>query len=113
MDDAALEKELEKLQREARRGAGAASTPEAPEAPAPREPAELPEGFSRQQLVLCFVAAIVVTVLLPQVSWSRYVLLPLTFLGTWAHEMGHGLTSVLCGGEFEKLVMRMCEPVRG
>ena len=105
MDDAALEKELEKLQREARRGAGAASTPEAPEAPAPREPAELPEGFSRQQLVLCFVAAIVVTVLLPQVSWGRYVLLPLTFLGTWAHEMGHGLTSVLCGGEFEKLVI--------
>lgn len=108
MDDAALEKELEKLQREARRGAGApaASTPEAASGPeASREPAELPGGFSRQQLVLCFVAAIVVTVLLPQVTWGRYVLLPLTFLGTWAHEMGHGLTSVLCGGEFEKLVI--------
>ena len=111
MDDAALEKELEKLQREARR----ASAPDpAVEAPEPseaqperraREPAELPAGFSRKQLVLCFVAAVAVTILLPQVTWGRYVLLPLTFLGTWAHEMGHGLTSLLCGGEFEKLVI--------
>ena len=30
-------------------------------------------------------------------------LYPFTLLGTWVHEMGHGLGALLCGGRFDRL----------
>ncbi len=37
---------------------------------------------------------------LPYLGWVQY---PFVLLGTWFHEMGHGLTSLLVGGTFEYL----------
>ncbi|MEN9203146.1 MAG: M50 family metallopeptidase [Thermostichus sp. DG02_1_bins_55] len=50
-----------------------------------------------------WVAAAGVTVLLWQFSWGNYVLYPFTLLATWFHEMGHGLTALLLGGNFHRL----------
>ncbi|SEK84267.1 Peptidase M50B-like [Aquimarina amphilecti] len=46
--------------------------------------------------------AIVVVILwqLPYFGWFQY---PFRLLGTWFHEMGHGLMAVLLGGSFEHL----------
>lgn len=44
-------------------------------------------------------------VLMMFVPFGREVLYPFTLLGTWVHEMGHGLTSLLLGGSFGKLVI--------
>ncbi|WP_299221736.1 M50 family metallopeptidase [uncultured Aquimarina sp.] len=48
------------------------------------------------------VVALVVIVLwqLPYFGWFQY---PFRLLGTWFHEMGHGLTALLAGGSFEYL----------
>lgn len=50
---------------------------------------------------LALVACI--TIILWQFPTGRYVLYPFTILGAWFHEMGHGLTAMLLGGNFEKL----------
>lgn len=38
--------------------------------------------------------------LLWQLPYFGYIQYPLLLLGTWFHEMGHGLTALLLGGEF-------------
>jgi hypothetical protein len=45
----------------------------------------------------------VLTVLLWQFPAGRYILYPFTILGTWFHEMGHGLTAMLLGAKFQSL----------
>lgn len=47
----------------------------------------------------------VLTVVLWQLPWGRQALFPFTLLATYAHEMGHGLTALLLGGEFRSLEM--------
>ncbi|KAA1247312.1 M50 family metallopeptidase [Aquimarina sp. RZ0] len=49
-----------------------------------------------------FIVAIIVLVLwqLPYFGWFQY---PFRLLGTWFHEMGHGLTAVCIGGDFKHL----------
>ena len=37
--------------------------------------------------------------------YGRQLLYPLTLLATYAHELGHGLTAVLMGFEFEQLYL--------
>lgn len=46
--------------------------------------------------------AIIVFVIwqLPYFGWVQY---PFILLGTWFHEMGHGLTAILVGGDFKYL----------
>ncbi len=51
------------------------------------------------------VAAAVVTVVLWQFPWGNYVLYPFSILATWFHEMGHGLTAMLLGGDFKQLLI--------
>lgn len=51
------------------------------------------------------LAAVAVTVALYIVPYGHYVAYPLVLLSTYAHEMGHGLTALLVGGEFESFVM--------
>ncbi|GGX07257.1 peptidase M50 [Aquimarina muelleri] len=48
------------------------------------------------------MVAIVVFVIwqLPYFGWVQY---PFILLGTWFHEMGHGLTAILVGGSFKYL----------
>jgi hypothetical protein len=49
-----------------------------------------------------FIIAIVVIAIwqLPYLGWVQY---PFILLGTWFHEMGHGVTSLILGGTFEFL----------
>ncbi|MBW1298957.1 M50 family peptidase [Aquimarina litoralis] len=48
------------------------------------------------------IVAVVVIILwkFPYFGWFQY---PFILLGTWFHEMGHGLTAVILGGSFEHL----------
>lgn len=45
------------------------------------------------------------TVVLYVVPYGHYVAYPLVLLSTYAHEMGHGMTALLLGGEFAAFVM--------
>ncbi|WP_338760787.1 M50 family metallopeptidase [Bernardetia sp. ABR2-2B] len=49
--------------------------------------------------------AAVITVVLFNVPYGRYVSYPFLILGTWFHEMGHGLMALLWGGNFNNLEM--------
>jgi len=61
-------------------------------------------SLPRERLVGAFVVAAVVSLLLPLIPWGRTALYPFALLGTWAHEMGHGLVGELVG-DFERLVL--------
>lgn len=64
----------------------------------------LPE---RGRLRWAFLGAVGLSVVLHLIQpWGRWALFPFAVLGTWAHEMGHGLCAILLGGHFEKLVLR-------
>ncbi|MGQ9836998.1 MAG: M50 family metallopeptidase [Cyanobacteriota bacterium] len=58
---------------------------------------------SKQHSLVWLLAAAGVTVLLWQFPWGNYILYPFTILATWFHEIGHGLTALLLGGEFHRL----------
>lgn len=49
------------------------------------------------------LAAAIATVLLWQLPVGGYILYPFTILATWFHEMAHGLTALLLGGQFQQL----------
>lgn len=53
--------------------------------------------------MLAFVGAVAASVILPRLPYGRELLYPFSLLGTWAHEMGHGLTAEILGGGFEEL----------
>jgi len=50
------------------------------------------------------VAAMIV-ILLPKIPFGNYLIYPFMILTTWFHEMGHGLTAILVGMEFDQLVI--------
>jgi hypothetical protein len=51
------------------------------------------------------IAAAAFTVVLWQIPGGNYILYPFTILATWFHEMAHGLTALLMGGRFTKLLI--------
>ncbi|MCB9679915.1 MAG: M50 family metallopeptidase [Alphaproteobacteria bacterium] len=51
------------------------------------------------------IASVVVTFVLYQVPYGHEIGRPLVWLSTLAHELGHGITALLVGGRFGKLVM--------
>ncbi len=55
----------------------------------------------RKAILLLFIT--IVNVSLFQFELGRQLLYPFTILGTWFHEMSHGLMAMLNGGNFEKL----------
>ncbi|MDX2099829.1 MAG: M50 family metallopeptidase [Leptolyngbyaceae cyanobacterium bins.59] len=55
--------------------------------------------------LLWLIAAAIATVFLWQVPIGNYLLYPFSILATWFHEMGHGLTAMLLGGRFERLLI--------
>ena len=63
------------------------------------------EGERRRQLMGAFWGAVLLSVILALVPGGRYALYPFSLLATWAHELGHGFTALLVGGEFERLVL--------
>lgn len=50
------------------------------------------------------VAGLVVT-MLPALPFGAYLIYPFVILSTWFHEMGHGLTALLLGQQFEQLLI--------
>ncbi len=60
---------------------------------------ELSEGT----LVRLFWAAVAMSLILPRVPYGRLALYPFALLGTWAHELGHGVTAKITGGSFNRL----------
>jgi len=67
-----------------------------------RAAAELPT--ERIGLIWLVVAALG-TILIWRLPYGNYVLYPFTILATWFHEMGHGLTALLTGGHFDRLLI--------
>ncbi|OGU57222.1 MAG: hypothetical protein A2X64_10730 [Ignavibacteria bacterium GWF2_33_9] len=60
------------------------------------------QGDSKKEIfVLIFFA--VITSVLWQFQIGIYILYPFTILGTWFHEMSHGLAAMALGGDFRKL----------
>ena len=51
------------------------------------------------------IGAAIATAMLWQMPLGNYILYPFTILATWFHEMGHGLTAMILGGDFEKLLI--------
>jgi len=58
---------------------------------------------SRTRLIVLFWVAALASVVLAYVPFGEYALYPFALLSTWVHEMGHGLTAELVGGEFRRL----------
>ena len=52
---------------------------------------------------LVFVISVVVTAALYAIPQARMIAYPLILLSTLAHELGHGLTAILTGGDFKTL----------
>lgn len=55
--------------------------------------------------LLWLVGASVLTVVLWQFPFGNYILYPFSILATWFHEMGHGVTAMLLGGQFNRLLI--------
>jgi hypothetical protein len=49
------------------------------------------------------VGALLILALQHSLPMGRLLLYPFTLLSTWVHEMGHGVTALLCGGQFARL----------
>ncbi|MFW6358640.1 MAG: M50 family metallopeptidase [Chroococcales cyanobacterium] len=64
-----------------------------------------PAGNENQIGVGWLLTAAIATIILWQVPWGDYILYPFSILATWFHEMGHGLTAIAFGGDFERLVL--------
>lgn len=60
---------------------------------------------SDNRLLTYFWVAAAISVVLPRIPYGRTILYPFALLGTWAHEMGHGLAAILVGGSFDRLVL--------
>lgn len=55
---------------------------------------------SRGALLTALAISLVVSWVVP---FGRYLMYPFTLLGTWVHEMGHGLAALAVGGTFASL----------
>lgn len=68
----------------------------------------LPEeltGVGSNRLMAFFWVAAAVSLILPRIPYGRNLLYPFALLGTWVHEMGHGVFAILAGGSFNRLVI--------
>lgn len=62
-------------------------------------------SLQRAKLARAFWLAVAATLALHFVPYGDFFLYPFALLGTWAHEMGHGLTALLVGGSFDRLLL--------
>ncbi|MEQ8771627.1 MAG: M50 family metallopeptidase [Erythrobacter sp.] len=60
---------------------------------------------SQAEIVGRLFLAVIVVIALPALPFGTYLIYPFVILTTWFHEMGHGLTAVLFGQHFERLVI--------
>jgi Peptidase M50B-like len=69
-----------------------------------RETPSKQQGGERPTARYALIGASVISLLLSWfVPFGRTLLYPFTLLGTWVHEMGHGLTALAVGGKFDSL----------
>ena len=61
-------------------------------------------GSQTEQIGRLFVAVLVV-MSLPALPFGHYLTYPFVILTTWFHEMGHGMTALLMGQDFEQLAI--------
>lgn len=61
--------------------------------------------IGRRKTVQWLIVSGLITVLLWQTPFGGLTLYPFTILATWFHEMGHGLTAMLLGGHFDRLLI--------
>ncbi len=66
-------------------------------------PYQTPHDGQRARVALILFA--VLTIAAWQLELGRLVLYPFTLFATYAHEMGHGLTALVLGADFDKLIM--------
>jgi hypothetical protein len=58
---------------------------------------------SQAEQVGRLVLAVVLVLFLPSLPFGTYLIYPFVILTTWFHEMGHGLTALLMGQDFQQL----------
>ncbi|MEL6877985.1 MAG: M50 family metallopeptidase [Pseudomonadota bacterium] len=63
------------------------------------------EPGSQAEQVGRLVLAVVVILFLPALPFGNYLIYPFSILTTWFHEMGHGMTAILMGQDFERLLI--------
>lgn len=63
-----------------------------------------PPGSPSEQVGRLILAAALV-VFVPQLPLGAYLLYPFAILTTWFHEMGHGLTALMLGWHFDRLIL--------
>lgn len=61
-------------------------------------------GSQAEQVGRLLLAGILV-VMLPALPFGNYLIYPFVILTTWFHEMGHGLTALLLGQQFQQLMI--------
>lgn len=59
----------------------------------------------KQKQTLALFAFGAITIILWNVPGGGLILYPFTLLGTWFHEMAHGIAAILMGGNFQQLVI--------
>ena len=64
---------------------------------------EVKPSVQREQSYI--VAFAVLTIIAWQTQIGTLALMPFTLLSTWWHEMAHGLTAIMLGADFERLVI--------
>ncbi|MBA3864180.1 MAG: hypothetical protein C0517_09580, partial [Erythrobacter sp.] len=60
---------------------------------------------SQGEAVGRLVLAGLVVVMLPALPFGTYLIYPFAILTTWFHEMGHGLTALALGQQFQQLMI--------
>ena len=61
------------------------------------------ESGNKKKNLIILISITVITIALWQIPGGQWIIYPFTILGTWFHEMGHGLTALILGGDFIKL----------
>ncbi len=65
----------------------------------------LVEPGSQAEQVGRLLLAGVIVIFLPALPFGNYLIYPFVILTTWFHEMGHGLTALMMGQQFERLMI--------
>ncbi|WP_400081201.1 M50 family metallopeptidase [Winogradskyella sp. R77965] len=64
----------------------------------------MPKNYkTNYRAIFGFILASILLVLIWRTYYGYYILYPFTILGTWFHEMGHGIMSIIVGGNFMRL----------
>lgn len=59
--------------------------------------------MKRKTRLIWLISFFTITIVLWNFPFGYYILYPFTILGTWFHEMAHGLTAILMGADFNRL----------